>query len=821
MKFVRFMFFSAILLFAVQSFFTSKSETQTDESGKYVKGELLVKFKNINAMQKAQDTHAQIGATLIQEFSPIGWQHIHLPDGVSVDEGIKLYKKNSEVEEVQPNFIYSIDVNPNDPRYVSNELYGMTKINAPTAWDTTTGSASVVVAVIDTGVNYNHEDLTDNMWRNPGEIAGNSLDDDGNGFIDDVYGRDFINNDSDPMDDNSHGSHCAGTIGATGNNSIGVVGVNWSVKLMALKTHANNGNSTAAAVIAAFQYATMMKNRGVNIRATSNSWSGAPEAPGYDQALKDAIDAAGNAGILNVFAAGNGARNIDPSPEYPASYNSPSILAVAASDQSDNKAGFSNYGVTSVDIAAPGVSILSTVLGTSGPTAYGLKSGTSMATPHTAGAAALLAAANPSLSMASLKATLMNSVNQLAQWNGNVVSGGRLNIANAIQNQTVCNFNVVPNVQNIPVTGGNAAINVTCLNNCGYAAVSNASWITISSGNPGAGNGTINYSVAANPGPSERTGTIAVAGQTVTVNQAGPGVANRAVVMDFDGDGKSDYAVTRNQNGTLVWYLYQGGPGFTVFAFGFNTDVPVPEDYDGDRKWDFAVYRPGSPGLFYIWQSSNSALSVVPIGNTSDDPRVTQDYDGDGKADPTTVKTVSGQLTWQSYMSMTNTFVTRSEGAGDGLPIRGDFDGDGKADLAYYSGVVSLPQNTFFMRSSSSGNWITRTFGLGSIDYIVSGDFDTDGKTDVAVWRGKTQGTDGTWWWMNSSNNAVNVVQWGIGGYDVPVPGDYDGDGRTDVAIWRPDAQAAFYANRSTQGFFAFYWGFGTDTPPSFGIVAR
>ena len=817
MRLVRFTLFSAILLFGVQSFFISKSATQKkDESNKYVKGELLVKFKNIEARQSIQNIHARIGATLIQEFSPIGWQHIHLPENMNIDEGIKFYKQNAEIEEAQPNFIYSIDVTPNDPRY--SELYGMTKINAPTAWNTTTGSPSVVVAVIDTGINYNHEDLTDNMWRNPGEIAGNGVDDDGNGFIDDVYGRDFINNDSDPMDDNSHGSHCAGTIGATGNNSVGVAGVNWSVRLMALKTHAADGNSTAAAVIGAFQYATMMKNRGVNIRATSNSWSGAPEAPGYDQALKDAIDAAGNAGILNVFAAGNGARNIDPSPEYPASYNSPSILTVAASDSSDSKAGFSNYGATSVDIAAPGVGILSTVLGTS---SYGFKSGTSMATPHTAGATALLSAANPSLSMASLKATLMNTVDQLAQWNGNVVSGGRLNIANAIQTQTVCNFNVIPNVQNIPVTGGNATITITCPNNCGYAAVSNVSWITINSGNPGAGNGTINYSVAVNPGPSQRTGTITVAGQSVAVNQAGPVVTNRAVVMDFDGDRKSDYAVTRNQNGTLVWYLYQGGSGFIAFTFGFSTDVPVPEDYDGDKKWDFAVYRPGSPGLFYIWQSSNSTLSVIPIGDTTDDPRVTQDYDGDGKADPTIVKTASGQLTWQSYMTMTNSFVTRSEGALDGLPIRGDFDGDGKGDLAYYSGTQSLPHNTFLIRLSSSGGWITRTFGLGDIDYIISGDFDADGKTDVAVWRGRTQGTDGSWWWMNSSNGAVNAAQWGIGGYDVPVPGDYDGDSRTDLAIWRPDAQAAFYVNRSTQGFFAFNWGFGTDKVPSFGMVAR
>jgi subtilisin family serine protease len=817
MIFFRFILFLALLLIATQFLFSPKSSSQANESESYVNGEILVKFKPGESPSQIQSVHSRIGATVLKEFTQIGWQHIKLPDGMSVEEGIRAYKNLQEVTDAQPNYIYSINATPNDPSY--SQLYGMTRISAPTAWDITTGSSSIVVAVIDTGVNYNHEDLTTNMWRNPGETAGNNVDDDGNGFVDDVYGYDFINSDSDPNDDNSHGSHCAGTIGATGNNGLGVAGVNWNVRIMALKTHASNGNSTAAAVIAAFQYARMMKNRGVNIRVTSSSWSGAPEAPGYDQALKDAIDAAGDAGILSVFASGNGARNIDPSPEYPASYTSPSILSIAASDSNDNKASFSNYGVVSVDVAAPGVSILSTVLGTSN---YGFKSGTSMATPHTAGAAALLAAANPSLSAQSLKATLMNTVDALPQWNGNVLTGGRINIARAIQTQTTCNYSLTGVSSNMPIPGGIGFTTVITSPNCGFTVKSNVSWITLVSSDVGAGTTSVSFNVASNVGGAPRTGTLTIAGITFTVNQAG---VNRTVFMDFDGDSKSDYAVIRNQSNQLIWYVFNG-QNYSVFPFGINGDVAVPEDYDGDKKFDFAVWRPCTPistcpGTFYVWRSSTNSLFALSLGNTNQFPGVTQDYDGDGKADPTVTEQVSGSFRWTSYLSQSNTVSTVTLAQSAGVPIRGDFDGDGKGDVALYTGTAGTPQNTFIIRKSSNSAIDQRYFGNGNTDYVVAGDFDGDTKTDLAIWRGKAQGTDGSWWWINSSTNTVGVILWGIGNYDLPVSGDYDGDGKTDVAIWRPDAQAAFYVNRSTQGFFAFPWGLGTDTQPNFGMAVR
>jgi subtilisin family serine protease len=509
----------AILFLVISAFMlpaSMKSSSAISSQSQYVKGEVLIKFKRGAETQQMMLAHSALNASVVKDYSLTGWQRVRLPEGMGVEEALSHYRKLSFVAEAQPNFIYHILVTPNDARF--GELYGMAKIQAPTAWDTTTGSSSVIVAVIDTGVFYNHEDLAPNMWHNPGEVPSNGIDDDSNGYVDDVFGIDLPNNDSDPTDDFNHGTHVAGTIGARGNNGAGVAGVNWNVSIMAIKLHDSAGNATAADAIEAFQYVTMMKNRGINIRVTNNSWGGAPEAAGFDQALKDAIDAAGNAGILNVFSAGNNASNNDSLPFYPASYTSPHILSVAASTATDARAGFSNFGATSVDLAAPGQGILSSIIGTA---SYGFNSGTSMAAPHVSGAAALLAAHNSSLSNLSLKASLMNSVDALSQWTGLVKTGGRLNIARAIASPTVCNFTLSQNSQFFNSTGGSSSVDVTVATNCDWIAASNAPWITVVSGALGSGNGTVNFSVAANPNSASRTGTMTIAGQPYTVTQEG------------------------------------------------------------------------------------------------------------------------------------------------------------------------------------------------------------------------------------------------------------------------------------------------------------
>lgn len=511
MKSVRFtIYFVLILLLATQVLFAQKN------SEDFVKGELLIKFKAGTDARAAVKTNRDIGSQVVEKFADLGWQRVRLPENLSITKAISYYKSFAEVESAQPNYYYKLAVTPNDTRFP--ELYGLGKISAPTAWDTETGDANTIVAVIDTGIKYTHEDLAANMWTNSGETPNNNIDDDGNGFIDDYYGYDFRFNDSDPMDEFGHGTHVAGTIGAVGNNSLGVTGVNWNVRLMAIKIYDSTGfGTTSAMLINAYNYVRLMRQRGENIRVTNNSYSGCDEACGYDQATKDALDAMGNAGILNVFAAGNQNRNVDTNPAYPGSYTSPGVLTVASSTSTDTRSGFSNFGTTGVDLAAPGSGILSTVISASN---YGNSSGTSMASPHVAGAAALLSSHNPSLSNASLKATLMNSVDVLANWNGVVKTGGRLNVANALQNQTVCNFALSQNSIQARTKGGSYSINITAAPNCDYSIKSNDRWIYVmDAADSYSGNQTITFWVKVNP-TILRTGTITIAGQTFTVTQS-------------------------------------------------------------------------------------------------------------------------------------------------------------------------------------------------------------------------------------------------------------------------------------------------------------
>ena len=503
-----------VVAFSVLSVMSQANENR------YVPDEVLVKFEGSAAGASSAARVTDNGARVLEKFNDLEWQRVRIPRGMTVEAAIEKYRKLEGVVHVQPNFYYYLQITPNDPQYSNTGMWGLAKISAPAAWDLTTGSPSVVVADIDTGMRYTHEDLAANAWTNAGEIAANGLDDDNNGFVDDVYGYDFRFNDPDPIDDvtgfGGHGTHTAGTIGAVGNNSLGVVGINWNVKIMAIKIYSPAGtDTTSSMLIAAYQYVLMMKNRGVNIRVTNNSYGGCNEACGYDQATRDAIDAMGNAGILNVFAAGNSGTNNEVIPHFPSNYPSPSILAVTASDQNDNRVF--NYGAVSVDIGAPGVGILSTI--SSSNAAYGQKSGTSMATPHGTGAAALLAAHNPSLSVASLKATLMNSVDVLPSWSGVVKSGGRLNVLRALQTPTVCNFNLSSQTINARTKGGIYTIGMTAAPNCDYSVKSNANWIKVVGPDTGSGNSSVSIRVTYNTRIS-RVGTVTIGGQTVTVSQS-------------------------------------------------------------------------------------------------------------------------------------------------------------------------------------------------------------------------------------------------------------------------------------------------------------
>ncbi|TMO78685.1 peptidase S8 [Pseudoalteromonas sp. S3776] len=353
--------------------------------------------------------------------------------GMSTKEAIARLKSHQAIEYVEPDYQVSIAATPDDPRF--DELWGLNNdgqtggtadadIDAVEAWDISTGSRDVVVGVIDTGIDYSHSDLASNMWVNSSEIPGDGIDNDGNGFVDDVHGINAITNSGDPMDDEGHGTHVSGTIGASGNNATGVVGVNHEVSLVGCKFLDAAGSGSTSDAIKCIDYMVGLKNAGVNLRVLNNSWGGG----GYSQALADAIASSEAADLLFVAAAGNDTIDNDVNPHYPSNYENASVLSVASTDQTDNISWFSHYGLTSVDMGAPGSAILSTTPGES----YASYSGTSMATPHVAGAAALVLSINPELNTQELKELLMSSGDANAALQGVTVAGTRLNVNQAL-----------------------------------------------------------------------------------------------------------------------------------------------------------------------------------------------------------------------------------------------------------------------------------------------------------------------------------------------------------------------------------------------------
>ncbi|MFN3975609.1 MAG: S8 family serine peptidase [Aquificaceae bacterium] len=394
------------------------STAQYTPAPRYALDRVIVKFKEGSlSIQALSRVKSQYKLQTIKQFKGLNIHVFKLPADKVPHEIIAELSKRPDVEYVEPDYIYTLKAIPNDPGW--GYLWGLQKIQVPLAWDLTQGSSNVVVAVIDSGVDYNHNDLKENMWINGGEVPNNGVDDDSNGYVDDYYGINAINGSGNPMDDNGHGTHVAGIIGAVGNNGVGVVGVNWHVKIMALKFANQQGEGYTSDAIECINYAIQ---KGAHI--INASWGDYY----YSQALKDAIEMARNAGILFVAAAGNENNNNDLYPFYPASYDLENIISVAATDQKDLLAGFSNYGRNSVHVGAPGVEILSTWL----DNRYAYADGTSMAAPYVAGLAALLKAQNPSYTWRDLKCRIMKSVDPLDSLNSKTITGGRINAYKAL-----------------------------------------------------------------------------------------------------------------------------------------------------------------------------------------------------------------------------------------------------------------------------------------------------------------------------------------------------------------------------------------------------
>jgi subtilisin family serine protease len=432
--------------------------------------ELLIKFRTASASSINSVTEG-LKATILNHFRMTDVYHIRLPENLTLTAALDFFRNNAQVEYAEPNYVRKAwSTFPNDPYFdqqwaLHNTLQAGVDISALTAWDVTTGSNATVTAVIDTGIDYTHPDLAANMWRNLGEIAGNGIDDDHNGYVDDVYGIDTYNGDSDPIDDFGHGTHCAGIIGAAGNNGMGIASVNWNASIMALKFVGNQGYGSDSGAIECIDYAIMMKVlHGVNVRVLSNSWGGDE----YDQALYDAIQTAGINNILFVAAAGNSGSNNGMLPVYPASYDLDNIIAVAATDYSDLLAEFSSWGPKSVDVGAPGDYVLSTM-----PTyhvtmndmgysmEYSYMSGTSMACPHVAGVAALILALHQSYSCNQVRTRILSTVDVLPSLSGKVLTDGRINATRALTpTDNSMHVKIIDPIANFTIIKG-AQFNVT------------------------------------------------------------------------------------------------------------------------------------------------------------------------------------------------------------------------------------------------------------------------------------------------------------------------------------------------------------------------
>lgn len=407
---------------------------------------VLVRFAKGADARERTAARAEAGTRFRQVLPVRGLQLVQPEPGVSARTAIDRLERSPEVLYAEPDLIRKASATPNDGlfgltwgmRNTGQSVEGVSgtpgaDISAPAAWDRTTGSAAVTVGIVDSGVDATHPDLAPNIWTNPNEIPGNGIDDDGNGLVDDVRGWDWVGGSANPADQNGHGTHVSGTVGARGNDGTGVAGVSWNVKLAALRVLDANGNGSTSNVIKAYAYASQKGFRVVNA-----SFGGA----GYSNAEHDALAAAGN--TLFVAAAGNAGVDNDVTPTYPCSYDLANVICVAATDQNDNLASFgtggSNYGSTSVDLGAPGKNILSAwpAFGCApqSPPCWAYSDGTSMATPHVSGAAALLFSQDPGASLASVRSALLGSVDPKPSLQGKTVTGGRLNVARALAAQS-------------------------------------------------------------------------------------------------------------------------------------------------------------------------------------------------------------------------------------------------------------------------------------------------------------------------------------------------------------------------------------------------
>ena len=564
-------------------------------------GEVLVKFRAaapevISETQIGEnaDETEYVGSTQAMRFHS---------RSKNVETLISELSARGDVEYAEPNYVvHALDTMPNDPLY--GQLWAMPKIGAPSAWAISTGSATNVVGVVDTGIDYNHADLAANVWTSKDPftvtIGSQSINCPANS-----HGFNAITNTCDPMDDYNHGTHVSGTIGAVGNNGVGVVGVNWKASVMGLKFLDARGSGYTSDAIDAIEFAIQVKQKGIaDIRVLSNSWGGG----GYSQALYDEISRANDNDILFVAAAGNSASNNDVTPNYPSNYDVTNVIAVAATDSNDKLASFSSYGATTVDLGAPGVNIESTIRNGG----YGYMSGTSMATPHVSGAAALILS-KCALSTADLRADILSSVDPVSSLAGKTVTGGRLNVNKAI---LAC--------------GGSPTIPTTTMLSASPASSTYGESVTFTATvTPQGGSGTPTGTVIFY-NESTALGITTLASGKATITTSTLSGALHSITATYGGDssfGGSSTVISYTVNPAITSTILTSSPNPSTFGQQVTFTATVTPSSGSGTPTGTVTFYDGAASLGTVTLSSGSgslSTSTLVVGSHS----ITATYNG-------------------------------------------------------------------------------------------------------------------------------------------------------------------------------------------------
>jgi len=592
------------------------------DSSEYDSDSILVRF---DSESSAAEGGALLAGSRLSDPLPLlpGLREISLPATVTVEDAIAIYQAESSVVYAEPNFEFRLDntpVYPDDPGFA--DTWGLhntgqsggtidADIDAPEAWGITTGSSSVVVAVIDSGVDWDHPDLAANIWSNENEVV-DGVDNDHNGYIDDVRGWDFYNHDNDPSDDNSHGTHIAGTIAALGDNATGVAGIAWNAQIMPLKILGSDNVGSVFDAVEALNYAVAM-----GATVSNNSYGGMVSTAFYD-----AISAANDAGHVFVTSAGNDNQDNDTIAHYPSSYDLDNIIAVAATDRNDNKASWSNYGATSVDLAAPGVSIYSTW----NDGTYDWKQGTSMAAPHVTGTVALVQSLRPDWSATEVVDSVLGSVDPITALSGKVKTGGRLNAHGAVQDAYTAGPEIYVSLdgENILNSTGAVDFGATVID----YPVSYTFTVTNLGGYPGASPLTLGAFTSVPAGFSVTSGfgdTSLDSGESttftleLTATAGGDFSGDLAFVTNDADEDPFEFGVSGNVEATPVQILDDSDAGFSTLgswssytSTGAYNDTRTSRTAGGTGQnkatWTFTV----SPGWYEV------ATTWVPVSYYTD-----------------------------------------------------------------------------------------------------------------------------------------------------------------------------------------------------------